>query len=81
MAEKMETAPLTEPVIVPCIFVEGVKIEVKEGFVRFTAWTELTTVPEGALPERRIVNRVAVPEITARRLLRDLRKLLMQAVH
>lgn len=81
MAQDLKDVPLTEPIIINCIFVEGVGVEVKDGFVRFTAWTELTAIEYGGAPERRIVNRVAVPEVTARRLLRDLRKALMQPEH
>lgn len=64
---------MSEPKPVPCHFVEGVTVEVRDEFIRVVGWIDLETV-EMDRPERRIVVRAALPTMVARALIRDLRK-------
>lgn len=74
MSDDGETKPrFSEPKPVPCHFVEGVTIEVRDEFIRVVGWIDLETV-EMEAPERRIVVRAALPTMVARALIRDLRK-------
>lgn len=56
-----EQPALTEPVIVPCLYLTGGDIEVGSGIVRFIGWTQMAG-------ERRIEVRFALPLDEARRL-------------
>jgi hypothetical protein len=67
MAE--DEPPLSEPVIIPDVFAEGVDIEPINGDVRLIAWATHSD-------EHRIVGRLVLPIIVARALARDLRKAL-----
>lgn len=73
MAQSITPAPLTEPEIVTCHFLEGIEIEMGDDFVRIVGWIYLHT---GDLtgPERRIVARSVMPTRVAREVVRDLRK-------
>ncbi len=63
---------MTEPIIVPCLFVTGLAVEAEESFVRIVGWVDL---PEaGYDSERRIISRVVLPESVARLLIRELRR-------
>lgn len=64
MAEP-EQPPLTEPVIVPCLFITGGAIETSHDLVRFVGWV---AIPElgGETAERRIAVRFAMPTDVAR---------------
>lgn len=73
MAQTDEHARMTEPVIVPCHFLEGIEIEAGGDFLRIVGWIYLTTGEE-THPERRIVARAAMPTRVARELIRELRK-------
>lgn len=77
MGEAIATPRLSEPAVVPCHFVEGLSIEVRDEFVRIVGWIDLETV-EDAQPERRIVVRAAMPLTVARGLIRDLRHVLIR---
>lgn len=61
--------PLTEPLIIPDVFATGVDIDHINGEVRLVCW-----VTHG--DEHRIVNRLVLPSVVARALVRDLRKAL-----
>ena len=73
MAEVIPPAPLTEPVIVECNFVEGLYLEVRDDVVRVVGYIDLERTADSQ-PERRIVVRAAMPTIVARALIRDLRR-------
>lgn len=74
MAEAIDPPRVTEPEAVPCIFCEGITIEVRADFIRIVGWIDLETVGYEAVPERRIIARAAMPISVARELIRDLRK-------
>lgn len=80
MAEKIAATRLTEPEIVTCHFVEGVRIEVRDEFIRLIGWIDLE-VTEDSDPERRIVVRAALPITVARALIQDLRKAVGRGGH
>ena len=63
--------PLTEPLIVSCIFVTGAAVERTQHVVRLVGWL---TTPDlgGEAIERRIVVRFAMPIDAARRLAREI---------
>lgn len=52
--------PLTEPVIIPCLFISGGEIEFGEGVIRFVGWTQMPALG-GQTEERRIEVRFAIP--------------------
>lgn len=81
MAEKINPPRLTEPAVVPCHFVEGIRIETRDEFVRIVGWIDLETVEDGIEPERRIVFRAAMPTTVARALILDLRKAVAKGGH
>lgn len=62
-----EQPALTEPVIVPCLYLTGGEIEVGAGIVRFVGWTQMPAFG-GQTEERRIEVRFAIPVDEARRL-------------
>ncbi len=62
-----EQIPLTEPVIVPCLYLTGGEIEIGAGVVRFVGWTQMPGLG-GQTEERRIEVRFALPVEEARRL-------------
>ena len=81
MTDGTDPAPLAEPVAVDCHLVEGFAVETRDEFVRLAGWVYLETVEEGAVPERRLVARVAIPKGAARALVRDLRRALERGRH
>lgn len=80
MAEVIHSLRLTEPVIVPCILVEGAIIEVRDELIRIVGFIDLE-IAEGRDPERRIVVRAAMPTLVARALIRDLRRAIARGGH
>lgn len=80
MAQRIPKARMAEPKTIICIFVNGFELERGEDFVRFTGWDYLETV-EYSPPEQRIVQRYAMPLSAARKLYRDLRKVLAGGGH
>jgi len=80
MAREIKQPPMTEPALVPCHFVEGANIEIRDEFVRIVGWIDLETA-EGWMPERRIVVRASMPLTVARALVLDLRKALSRGGH
>lgn len=80
MADLITPAPLTEPKVVDCVFCEGIRIEVRDGFIRIVGWIDLETAADG-IAERRIVVRAAMPTLVARALIRDLRKSVAKGGH
>lgn len=73
MAEVIIPAPLTEPIVVDCVFCEGLFLEVRDDVVRIVGFIDLERTADSQ-PERRIVVRAAMPTIVARALIRDLRR-------
>jgi hypothetical protein len=60
MAERSDEPPLTEPVIVPCLYVTGFAVEASEaGAVRLVGTVALPRIG-GEMDERRIVVRCAM---------------------
>lgn len=80
MAEVIAPAPLTEPEVVTCHFVEGLYLEVRDDVVRVIGWIDLEHTADHQ-PERRIVVRAAMPTVVARALVRDLRRSLARGGH
>lgn len=62
---------LTEPSLIPCLFITGSLIEVAPSTVRIVQWVELPRVA-GHEKEWRIQSRTAMTPETARRLYKDL---------
>lgn len=69
MATHAPEPPLTEPLIVPCLFVTGAAIERTAHVIRIIGWTATPSLG-GEMEERRIVVRFAIP-LDAARWLRD----------
>ena len=65
--------PLTEPEIVPCLFITGGAIEAGESTLRLVGWVQLPALG-GETEERRIQVRLAMPLGAAMTLHRDLTK-------
>jgi len=59
--------PLVEHVQVPCLYVTGLAIEADDHVVRLVGWVAMPDLG-GETVERRIVARLAMPIITARRM-------------
>lgn len=72
--------PLTEPEIVPCLFVTGLAIEIADSVVRLVGWVTLPSLG-GETEERRIVMRVAMSNTQARNFQSILRKGLSAGKH
>jgi hypothetical protein len=73
MTDHADTPPLTEPVIVQCLFCTGVDVQHTENFTRLIGWVELPA-PGYDFGERRVVARLVMPPNVARSLSRDLRR-------
>ena len=73
MGQAIDPPLMTEPMPVPCHFIDQVAIELHTEYVRICGSVELETVRDGSPPERRIVARIAMPLRVARALIRDLR--------
>ena len=73
-ADLIEPAPMSEPEVVSCRFIEGVEIELRPEFVRIVGWIFLEVNEESAAPEKRIVLRAAMRISVARELIRDLKR-------
>ena len=71
---------MTEPEAVPCVFCEGIDLEVRDDVVRIVGWIDLEKTGEEEA-ERRIVVRAVRPNIVARALIRDLRKVVTRGGH
>lgn len=67
MARLIEEPPLTEPLIVPCLYVTGAAVERADHAVRIVGWVHLPVLG-GETDERRIVIRFAMPIDSARKL-------------
>lgn len=80
MARKTNPPRLAEPEIVPCHFVEGVHLELRDDFVRLVGWIDLETSDDQEI-ERRIVVRASMPLTVARVLILDLRKAMARGGH
>lgn len=75
-----ENVPLTEPEIVPCLFVTGAAVDTTAGCIRLIAWNHVPSLG-GEMEERRIVTRVAMSEAIAHALYDQLHKLFFANVH
>lgn len=75
-----ERVPLTEPEIVPCLYVTGLAIEIADAVVRFVGWVHLPALG-GETEERRIVVRFAVSNVQARNVQAVLKKGLARGGH
>lgn len=72
MAENGDEAlPLSEPIIIPTIFANGVTVDLSDGVMTITYWTVHIDPPE-----RRIAVRVAIPVEVSRDQMVQTRKLL-----
>lgn len=67
--------PLTEPTIVPCLFVTGAAIDTAYGVIRIVGWSHCPVIG-GDSEERRIVVRIALTESAARTIVRQLQQVL-----
>jgi hypothetical protein len=72
-------APLTEPEIIPSLFLDGVGLEVSGSIVKLTGWAHVGGHDVG--PERRVVARLAISNSEARRLQAALRTALARGGH
>lgn len=75
-----EEPPLTEPKLMPSLFVNGFSLEVTSGVVHLVAWVKIPDLG-GEEEERRIVARLDMPTATARLLAADLRKATARTTH
>lgn len=66
-----DSPPLTEPEVIPCVFLTGGAIEAGESTVRFVGWVQLPMLG-GETEERRIQVRFAMPVDNATALYRAL---------
>ncbi|WP_298800031.1 hypothetical protein [uncultured Devosia sp.] len=73
-------APFTEPEIVPCLYVNGIGIEIADSIVRFVGWVSMLALG-GEMDERRICVRFAMSNNQARNLQTVLRKGLARGGH
>jgi hypothetical protein len=80
MPDHSDQPPLTEPVMIQCLFCTGIEVEATDHFSRLTGWVELPAMGSGN-PERRIMVRVVMPPEVARALSRDLRRGLAKGGH
>ncbi len=76
MAENGDRPPLSEPIITPTIFCNGVTIDLADGVLTITYWT-VHIEPA----ERRIAVRVAVPVEVGRDQMVQTKKLLAKREH
>ena len=72
--------PLTEPVIIPCVFVSAVSVLASDGIFRFVGWVEMPPLG-GEVEERRIVVRFVMTREATRIFRDDLAKLLKRPGH
>jgi hypothetical protein len=74
----LELAPLTEPEIIPCLYVRGFEMMVVDSVVQLEFWASVESTGGS---ERRIVSRVAMSNSQARNLLVRLKSGLAQGGH
>lgn len=80
IVEPETTAPLTEPIIVPDVFVTGFGLEMADSHVRLVCWVDLPPL-SGQTEERRICARLAMTDEVARQLSSYLRGFLSHDTH
>ena len=79
MATKgFEGPPLTEPVEVPCLFITGISMEMREHIICAVGWIELPSFG-GETEERRIALRFALPTSAAQTMCSDLNRFMRSA--
>lgn len=69
-----ELPPLNEPVIIPCLFLNGIDAVLEAEVVRLVGWATMPALG-GETEERRIAIRAVITPSTARKLSIDLRRL------
>lgn len=73
MGAETNPAPLSEPEIIPCLFISGLAVEISDSVVRLVGWVTLPALSaEGG--ERRVVIRCAMSNTHARHFQAALRK-------
>lgn len=75
-----ERSALTEPEIIPCLYVTGLAIEIADSVVRLVGWVSLPNLGT-EIEERRIVMRCAMSNSQARNFEAVLRKGLTRGGH
>lgn len=73
MGELIIEPPLSEPLVVPCLFITGMAIEPSDYVIRLVGWVQLPMLG-GEADERRIVIRFVMPIDAARGLRNGLTK-------
>lgn len=73
MGREAREPPLTEPVIITCVFVTGTAVEVANNHIRIVGWVQMPAIG-GETEERRIAVRFAMPNSVGRGLLTQLSK-------
>lgn len=81
MAEVIKPAPFSDPDLVSPVLVEGIQIETRDDFMRFTGWILVEPMNPGDEPERRVVTRCDVPTAVVRGLVKDAQRLLAKGGH
>lgn len=77
---EQEKAPLTEPTIVPNVFLTGGAVAVHDTFVRLVGYEEIASI-DGEMAERRIVSRLVMSNQTAREVVSILQQALAKGGH
>ena len=80
MGQLDREAPLTEPLIVPCLYCTGAGIERVVHAVQVVFWTHTPTLSED-MGERRISARIAMPIDVARTFAREITRALREGGH
>lgn len=65
--------PLTEPLVISCLYINGIEIESEESALRFVGWVKMPSIG-GETEERRIAVRFTMTMRASRQMLVDLRK-------
>lgn len=81
MAEVIKPAPFSDPELVGPVLVEGIQIETRDEFMRFTGWILVEPMNPGDEPERRVVARLDAPTVVVRTLIKDAQRLLAKGGH
>jgi hypothetical protein len=82
MAERNgdHAAIVTEPIVIPVQYVDGITVEATDSVIRLVGWVDLVRI-DGEDSERRIVMRIAMSSEIARSLYAALKKLFGRGGH
>lgn len=80
MAVQILEPPLTEPIVISCVYVTGTAIDLSEHVVRIVGWVHVPNIG-GEAEERRITVRFAMPIDAARALREGMNKALRRVGH